>query len=61
MITIVSWNIAKQWEPWLQLIDMDADVALLHEAGGIHAELLPQIEVSDWEPWDGDKYDRHQW
>ena len=30
--TVVSWNIAKRWEPWRQLAAMDADVALLQEA-----------------------------
>ena len=29
---IVSWNIAKRQEPWHQLLEMDADVALLQEA-----------------------------
>ena len=31
-ITVVSWNIAKRGEPWRQLLQMDADVALLQEA-----------------------------
>ena len=31
-ITVVSWNIAKRHEPWRQLIQMDADIALLQEA-----------------------------
>ena len=31
-ITVVSWNIAKRHEPWRQLLQMDADVALLQEA-----------------------------
>lgn len=29
---MVSWNIAKKREPWRQLAQMDADVALLQEA-----------------------------
>ena len=28
-ITLVSWNIGKGHEPWLQLVAMDADVALV--------------------------------
>ena len=32
-VTVVSWNIAKKHEPWRQLLQMDADVALL--AGGL--------------------------
>ncbi len=31
-VTVVSWNIAKRKEPWRQLVQMDADVALLQEA-----------------------------
>ena len=31
-VTVVSWNIAKKHEPWRQLLQMDADVALLQEA-----------------------------
>ena len=30
---VVSWNIAHRHEPWSWLLDMDADVALLQEAG----------------------------
>ena len=31
-VTVVSWNIARNHEPWRQLLQMDADVALLQEA-----------------------------
>ena len=31
-VTVVIWNIAKRKEPWRQLVQMDADVALLQEA-----------------------------
>ena len=31
-VTVVSWNIATRHEPWRQLLQMDADVALLQEA-----------------------------
>ncbi len=33
MIKVVSWNIAKHKQPWRQLLQMDADVAPLQEAG----------------------------
>ena len=33
MIKVVSWNIAKRHQPWRELLRMDADVALLQEAG----------------------------
>ena len=32
MTTIVSWNIAQSPRAWQQLLDMDADIALLQEA-----------------------------
>ena len=32
-VKIVSWNVAHRHEPWRCLLDMDADVALLQEAG----------------------------
>ena len=31
-VTVVSWNIGKMQAPWRQLLQMDADVALLQEA-----------------------------
>ena len=31
--TIVSWNIDRSYEPWRQLLQMDADIAMLQEAG----------------------------
>ena len=31
-VTVVSWNIAKRHEPWRQLLQMEADVALVQEA-----------------------------
>ena len=44
------------------MLSMDADVALLQEAGSIPPDVEPHIEVPDhdpWEPWDSDKYDRY--
>jgi hypothetical protein len=32
---VVCWNINKRKEPWRQLLRMDADIALLQEAGAI--------------------------
>ncbi len=61
MIKVVSWNIAKRWEPWRQLLQMDADIALLQEMGSVPPDVAPHIEVSGsdpWEPWDPQKYDR---
>ena len=61
-IRAVSWNIGKRQEPWHQLLDMDADVALLQECGNIPPDVRPHIEVPDyapWEPWKKGWYDRY--
>ncbi len=33
MTTVVCWNIRKSHKPWFELLEMNADVALLQEAG----------------------------
>ena len=33
MIRVVCWNIAGRRQPWEELLEMDADIALLQEAG----------------------------
>jgi len=45
-IKVVSWNIAKMHEPWRELIEMDADVALLQEVGTIPDYVLDRVELS---------------
>ena len=35
MIRVVCWNIASMHEPWRELVEMDADIALLHVNGGV--------------------------
>ena len=47
---IVSWNIAHRHEPWSCLLDMDADIALLQEAGEPPPEVAGRIET-DLAPW----------
>ena len=47
---IVSWNIAHRHEPWYCLLDMDADIALLQEAGEPPPEVAGRIET-DGAPW----------
>ena len=54
--TVVSWNIAKRHEPWRQLVGMDADVALLQEAGRPPDDVTDRIEMGPWEHWDS-----HYW
>ena len=57
MTTVVCWNIAKRERPWNELLKMDADIALLQEAG----KVPPQVEVGcgdSSEPWETELYDR---
>ena len=65
MITVVSWNIAMRFQAVDELLDMDADVALLQEVGpgaleqlrnaGGHVAVSPQ---DPWEPWPREHFDR---
>ncbi len=49
---IVCWNIAKRHEPWRELVAMDADVALLQEAGQVPPDVADKVDTGDREHWD---------
>ena len=49
-VKIVSWNIAGLIEPWHVLTKMDADVALLQEAGTPPSDAAERVKV-DSVPW----------
>ena len=51
MIRVVSWNIATMHQPWRDLVEMDADVALLQEAGTIPEDVRNRVELSPHQPW----------
>ena len=51
MIRVVSWNIATMHQPWRDLVDMDADVALLQEVGTIPEDVRHRVELSPHQPW----------
>lgn len=51
MIKVVSWNIDKTHEPWRELVEMNADVALLQEVGTVPEDVLDQVELSPYVPW----------
>ena len=55
MIRVVSWNIAKRWQPWHELVDLarqgEADVALLQEAGSPPSDLAHPVRYGDDEFW----------
>ena len=50
MLSIVSWNIAHQKEPWRILVDSSYDLALLQEAGEPPADIASRVLV-DPAPW----------
>ena len=55
MIRVVSWNIAKRWQPWHDLVEMarhgEADVALLQEAGSPPPDLAHPVRYGNEEFW----------
>ena len=52
MITVVSWNIDKSRAAWDQLLQMDADVALLQEVGNGLAKEITGVKTGSREHWD---------
>lgn len=54
MTTVVSWNIDKGLKPWRQLLEMDAGVALLQEAGEAPPDgsTEPFVAVSMYGRWE---------
>ncbi len=68
-ITVVSWNIDTRREPWRQLIQMDADIALLQEArpppddvvGERGAALPPGENVGPLDIGPRNAWDSHSW
>ncbi|MCY4576498.1 MAG: hypothetical protein OXC55_07895 [Chloroflexi bacterium] len=55
MIRVVSWNINKQLAPWRELVQMDADVALVQEAWP------PPEDVTGIDIGPKESYDSHYW
>ena len=56
MIKVISWNIGKMRAPWRELLNMDADVALLQEAGRLPDEVVKLLDIGPREAWDS-----HSW
>ena len=54
--TVVCWNIARRHNAWRQLVEMDADVALLQEAGGYPHDVASRVGIGPREHWDS-----HYW
>ena len=51
MIKVVCWNIQKMHDPWRELVEMDADVALLQEVGTVPDDVRDRVELSPHSPW----------
>ena len=49
---VVSWNIDTRHKPWRQLVNMDADVALLQEAGNVPTDIAGKVDTGPVEHWD---------
>ncbi len=60
-VVVVSWNIAKRHEPWRQLLEMDADVALLQEAGQPPPDVADRIDTIPKEHWDSHLWNSTSW
>ena len=74
MIKVISWNIDTRREPWRQLVQMDADVALLQEArpppdgiallrdaGLPSAKDAGPLEIGPREAWDSHSWNSDWW
>ena len=61
MIRVVSWNIAKRWQPWRELVEMarqdEVDVALLQEAGNPPPDLAHPVPHGGEEFWKNRPYE----
>lgn len=51
-VRMVSWNIATRYEPWRQLLEMEADVALLQEVGTVPQDVADRVDTGPCEHWD---------
>ena len=51
MLMAVSWNIARRRQPWRDLVGMQADLALLQEAGNPPPDIASHVETSPHQPW----------
>lgn len=58
---VVSWNIGKRTEPWHQLAEMDADVALLQEAGTPPAGVAESVDTGPEEHWNSHVWNSRWW
>ena len=50
--TLVSWNVGKRHQPWRELVQMGADVALLQEVGTVPTDVVDSVDTGPTEHWD---------
>ena len=73
-VKVVSWNINKMHEPWRQLLQMDADIALLQEAAPppddvarLRDATIPPpedagvLDIGQREAWDSHSWNSDWW
>ena len=73
-VTVVSWNIDTRHKPWHQLIQMNADVALVQEARPPPDDVVRQrdaalpptenagpLEIGPQESWDSHSWNSDWW
>lgn len=60
-IQVVSWNVAKRHAPWRELVEMDADVALLQEAGNYPVDVADRVDTGPPESWDSHRWNSDWW
>ena len=74
MIKVICWNIARRQEPWRELVQMDADVALLQEAAPppddvvrLRDSMLPPsanssvLDIGPRDAWDSHSWNSDWW
>ena len=62
MVTrVVSWNIAKKHQCWRELVAMNADVALLQEAGHFPADVAHRVNTGPEASWDSHLWNSNWW
>ncbi len=60
-IKVVCWNIATMHEPWRELVEMDADVALLQEARRPPDDVAAKVDTGPEAHWDSHVWNSRWW
>ena len=60
-IKVVCWNIATMRDPWRELVEMDADVALLQEARRPPDDVAGKVDIGPDAHWDSHVWNSRWW